>query len=640
MKLKNIKRFLIIMFFSIVLPCIASDVPMQIDYHGFLKDNTGKPITNTHNITFTIHDAESEGNIIWSETHGNVDVNDGVFSFVIGESHSLTYNVFKGERYYSLKIDDGLEMEPRRKFVSVGTAIRAGIADSVENGAIKAYMIADNTITGNKIADQSISANKLKIDGIFNEIIKSAGQNSGFDADMLDGKHASAFALKGDVLTIEEDGNVTLGGIVSIREIKPDLFPDAMQFYGKIYAKSPGIDTTSKSSLLNNLIMYWKMDELAGETTIYDDVSSLNNGTAISAESVSDGRLGRARYIDGLKTQTIIKEHDSKIDFGYGDFSISFWMKAKKPLDWTVIISKASNRSDRNEDYGWFFGNTSLPDGDGIEFSINSGGTGNKNNKTVTAPKVFDDNWHHIVGVKNGETISIFVDGELKSSLEGVKQSVSSIPPKSIDEPMIIGTVKDPENKYYYTGYFDELAIWDRALSASEISDFYKNNCYEGLPHSDGGLYYLRSDGKEFDLTETDNRYEVFRHNTGTFSLSTSTSEWGYCNGITGTTNVDILKPVAWQLDLSGHNINSSTGKMNFRLEFKNSQTKSIYYLPDKNGTRLYMKQDYSLYTPFTMTGISKLPKGPYEVKLQVIGSGSYNYSWNSEYGHIVLNLW
>ena len=43
-------------------------VPEMINYQGVLTDDTGTPIDITVSMTFTIYDAETDGNDLWTET--------------------------------------------------------------------------------------------------------------------------------------------------------------------------------------------------------------------------------------------------------------------------------------------------------------------------------------------------------------------------------------------------------------------------------------------------------------------------------------------------------------------------------------------------------------------------------------------
>ena len=59
--------------------------PRTMNYQGRLTDDQGQPVTNTVSMTFTIYDAETDGNSKWTEIHPSVSVVDGLFSVVLGQ---------------------------------------------------------------------------------------------------------------------------------------------------------------------------------------------------------------------------------------------------------------------------------------------------------------------------------------------------------------------------------------------------------------------------------------------------------------------------------------------------------------------------------------------------------------------------
>lgn len=129
--------------------------PEVISYQGFLKDDTGAVITGeNHEIVFRIYDAESDGNIEWSEFH-TVTVDEGYFSVMLGlggavdgengpdtADLSLASVFADSERWIGLTVDDDDEIEPRLKFLAspyaftANEALTAKSAESVGDGFI------------------------------------------------------------------------------------------------------------------------------------------------------------------------------------------------------------------------------------------------------------------------------------------------------------------------------------------------------------------------------------------------------------------------------------------------------------------------------------------------------------------------
>ncbi|CAN2047817.1 putative Secreted protein containing LamG-like jellyroll fold domain protein [Candidatus Magnetomoraceae bacterium gMMP-1] len=711
-------------FFSIIvtglllglIPFMAYAVPNTVNYQGYLTDSGGSPVNGTVDLTFTIYNAEEGGNVLWTKEYIGVEVSDGNFSVNLGEDASFDENLFTNDDLYlGIKVGTDEEMTPRRKFQTTPFAAQAKVAESLAEGSVNAAQLQAGAITSDKIVDKAVNeakiddgaiseakimngavtTNKLQDGAITGTKIEDAtiaagkiidGSGSGLNADRLDGKDSTEFALKANIPDLS-DGNLTLnGGIISLKELEPSDSPDKKVDYGQIYAKAAGVDFDAGSSLAEreHLELYWKMDEAEG-TTVFDSAGP-KDAAANGATIDNSGKIGKARRFDGID-QYIIKDNDADIDFGTGSFSISFWMKASTPYYWTVIMGKANDWGDDNDYYGWVLGNAGGFNGTTLEFAINSGETGDKNDKVVQAANVFNGVWHHVVAVRDGQTMKLYVDGgDPKATQSNVTQTVSGDEPK----PLLIGMLAD---NYYYDGLIDEVAIWDRALTKAEVAALYNSGNAKGISYGNNGLYYKRSDGTEIALSKywnqnglninfnsgnvgigkenpeakldvageakmyslhvtgnvqidglvtgkTDNRQEVFRHKSSSFS--TYNSSWTDFSGASGDANIQISKPVCWMFSIAGHYY-SQSNYIHFRLKFHNKTTGTDYYFPDPGGYQkyIYTASSYTYGQEFSMTGVDSIPKGTYSVQLQVrTNHSSYQYYWISSYGQVVLILW
>lgn len=82
-----------------------------------------------------------------------------------------------------------------------------------------------------------------------------------------------------------------------------------------------------------------------------------------------------------------------------------------------------------------------------------------------------DNNWHHVVGVYNGEnSFKLFVDGVLKDQ----KNNLQNIMP-STDHITIGSSSWGEEENMKNGGKVDAVGIWNRALSDAEVALLYNN---------------------------------------------------------------------------------------------------------------------------------------------------------------------
>jgi hypothetical protein len=117
----------------------AEGVNRQIPFYGELVDNMGNPLDGEFNMTFTIYDAPTGGNLLWdgeyTSSNGNpVTVDDGEFRVLLG---SGTGNEFGSElfvddtHYLGIIVEDDDEMTPRERMGASPYAINADMLDGL-----------------------------------------------------------------------------------------------------------------------------------------------------------------------------------------------------------------------------------------------------------------------------------------------------------------------------------------------------------------------------------------------------------------------------------------------------------------------------------------------------------------------------
>lgn len=138
------------------------------------------------------------------------------------------------------------------------------------------------------------------------------------------------------------------------------------------------------------------------------------------------------------------------------DVSVSVWIKTvdRRNNDPGNIVLKG-NKHDRNYELA-------IDHGDRITWSDVTHG---KENWRIRGKKgVSDGKWHHIVGNWDGQTVKLYVDGLCEAKEQC---SVARVPN---NEPLFIGC---DGNKDFFKGAIDDLQIYNRALSDSEVFSLY-----------------------------------------------------------------------------------------------------------------------------------------------------------------------
>ena len=190
----------------------------------------------------------------------------------------------------------------------------------------------------------------------------------------------------------------------------------------------------------------------------------LNLGLNLSSTAVQEGPVSRGTsysnsyslVFDGSDDYVSIGDV-SDLDFGSGNFSVSFWGKTSTDAIGT-IIGKQDTGS------GWYL---YYDTDDQIKYYDR------KNDKyTIGNPDSFDPDgvWRHVVFVKEGIDGKIYVDGiDATESSDGIGGDVDS----AGDNCEIGRRNLGGSESRIFTGNLDEIAIFDTALSLSAVQDIY-----------------------------------------------------------------------------------------------------------------------------------------------------------------------
>jgi len=110
-------------------------VPSTVNYQGYLTDTSGSPVNNNAvSVTFLLYDVSVGGVAVWSETQV-VDVSKGLFNVKLGGVTPFSVGLFDVPMWLGIQVDTDAEMSPRSTLNSVGYALKAEDADTL-NGQI------------------------------------------------------------------------------------------------------------------------------------------------------------------------------------------------------------------------------------------------------------------------------------------------------------------------------------------------------------------------------------------------------------------------------------------------------------------------------------------------------------------------
>lgn len=250
-------------------------VPSLISYQGHVGDGSateiGSPTPVNRTVTFRLWNhasAAADANRLYAES-AVVSINKGDFSVLIGQGtptgESTVYasladaGVFNGnEIFLGITVDDGnagttdVEISPRQRIVTTAFAFRAKVAESVDNMAINAAMLANNAVTNVQIINGAVTTEKIGADQITSTLIANAAVGTA----ELANNSVTTDKINADAVTSAKiaDGNVGTADLaddaVTTAKIGADQVTGAKILNGTIV----NADLASGSVALTNLV--------------------------------------------------------------------------------------------------------------------------------------------------------------------------------------------------------------------------------------------------------------------------------------------------------------------------------------------------------------------------------------------------
>lgn len=215
--------------------------------------------------------------------------------------------------------------------------------------------------------------------------------------------------------------------------------------------------------LQNGLVAWYPFCGNANDESTYS-----NNGTIYGASLTSDrfGNMNSAYDFDG--DDWIQVPHNSQIDFSLSDdYTVSCWVSATSSNSNGSIYEKWDNSF-----LPYPFVLRTVSNSDVIVNRYTGGWPQNQSNNHSTS---FSSNllttgsYDHIVNVFTPDTMFLYLNGVLMDSEVNPMTTGGSI---NNTHPLYIGR-RGARTDRFYTGKIDDLGIWNRALTQSEITQLY-----------------------------------------------------------------------------------------------------------------------------------------------------------------------
>ncbi len=310
--------------------------------------------------------------------------------------------------------------------------------------------------------------------------------------------------------------------------------------------------TSSSNNLGLNagLVGWWTFD---GKDVVngraLDKSGNANHGTLTNISTstfYTTGKIGQGFRFDGTNDY-ITLSNTSAADMTTNNFTVSLWLKTN-----TTATTQYRLISKRGSDgYEIYLGSGQ----NGLAAYCDTTGGGCLNDNNLGTASVRDMKWHHAVVVfDRSGNMTGYVDGNVGSSPSSISAAVGSM---TVAQSLMIGQYSNGGGDYF-NGSLDDVRVYNRALSATEIRQLYNqgaatkqgvaqkvtatSTCSTGL--SCGLVGYWSFDGKDvvngraLDKSGNANHGTLTNISTSTFYTTGKIGQGFKFDGVNDTVNI------------------------------------------------------------------------------------------------------
>ncbi len=217
---------------------------------------------------------------------------------------------------------------------------------------------------------------------------------------------------------------------------------------------------TGTSGLSDGLIAYYPFSGNAGDSS-----GNGHHGTVYGATLTSDrfGNSNQAYSFDGVNDY-IEAAHTNKFDFTSNKQTISIWIKSNPVVNNQFFISKYSGEGLTTSGFRLEY---DINANDVIVYRYRENNTNAWGQQDILLSDIQSiNNWYHVVAVADNGIDYLYINGSL------VKKTTipHSIKIGSNTVPFRIGASSNSSANSFCNGLIDDVRIYNRALTQSEIS--------------------------------------------------------------------------------------------------------------------------------------------------------------------------
>lgn len=232
-------------------------------------------------------------------------------------------------------------------------------------------------------------------------------------------------------------------------------------------------------ALTTNLVAYWKFDENTG-TSAADATGNGNTGTLVGSPSWVAGKINSAVSYNGTSQYTQTGSGSSYAGLFPSAISMCAWVSYPNFSNYQRTLTLETNSTDYNV---WLQANKTSAT---VQF-----GAGGSSYKTGTTA-LSTNTWYFICGVTDYTQAGthIYVNGVDDGGTFTGTPSYNAT-----NAYLDVGALLSTGTRYYGAATIDEVGVWSRALTSTEVTQLYNSGAglqYPFVASTSNAPFFLR----------------------------------------------------------------------------------------------------------------------------------------------------
>ena len=237
--------------------------------------------------------------------------------------------------------------------------------------------------------------------------------------------------------------------------------------YAYQWQKCPGT-TFSDTALGDGPVGYWRLDDLTTASNAADATSNGNTGTYNGGVTVQyapgaiTSQADKAANFNGSTGYVSIPSSSSLNSPTHG-LTIEAWIKTSLSQTEPIVLKSYTSHNPPYYQYGLF------QSGTGLRLDLATNGSNDRAYYFSSGQSITLGSWNYVVATWDGSTVRFYING----AAAGSSAATGTI--STFSTPVDLATYENlrGSSSYFWGGAIDEVAIYDHALTATQVGNHY-----------------------------------------------------------------------------------------------------------------------------------------------------------------------